>query len=169
MRVSHLACLVTAATVVAAAPAAAAPEPWQPYRAVDFVAPAGKYCAFDLAVTAVEDGEEYRVAARYPGGAERVVEYRGTLITRFTNVATGESVVRDLSGHAWEERYPDGGPTKSFTGVGPFGFGFRAGDDFAQGYYRLDGVNVVTIAPDGTRALPVNAGTAENLCDTLAT
>lgn len=167
MRVRHLApliCLVTLAGT--AAPAAAATEPWQPYKATDFVAPEGKYCTFALAVTAVEDAEEYRVVARHPDGTERVVEYRGTLITRFTNVTTGESVVRDLSGHAWEERYPGGG-TKSFTGVGPFGFGFRAEDDFAQGYYRLDGVNVITIAPDGTRALPVNAGTAENLCATL--
>lgn len=144
-----------------------AAEPWQPFRSADFVAPAGKYCTFDLAVEAVADEEEFRVVTRYPDGTERLLEFRGKLVSRFTNVATGESVVRDLSGRGWEGLYPDGVTMKSFSGVGPFGFGFRAEDEFAQGYYRFDGVTVITLAEDGTRTLRVT-GDAENLCATLS-
>lgn len=171
MRVRNLAVAAVAAvlTALGATPAQAVsgPEPWQPYRATDFVAPEGKYCAFDLAVEAVVDEEEYRVFSRYPDGAERVLEFRGELVTRFTNLATGASVVRDLSGHAWQELYPDGLTWKSFSGIGPFSFGFRAEDDHPQGYYRFDGVTVITLAEDGTRTLHVT-GAAENLCETLS-
>lgn len=171
--VTAMAAAMTAAMTVAltalAAPAASAeagPEPWQPYRTTDFVSPAGRSCDYDLDVTAVQDEEEYRVDARHADGSERLVEYRGTLITRFTNLATGESTVRDLSGHAWVELYPDG-TMKSFTGAGPFSIGFRDTDTYARGYYRLDGVHVITMDPDGTRHLTVAAGTQENLCRTL--
>ncbi|MCT2584778.1 hypothetical protein [Actinophytocola gossypii] len=163
---------LTITAVTATAPAQAdegpvGPEPWLPYETTDFVAPAGRYCDFELSVTAVEDEEEYRVVSRYPDGAVRVYEYRGKLITRFTNVATGESVTRDLSGHAWTEMYPDGVTMRSFTGIGPFGFGFRETDPYPRGYYRLDGLHVITIDEDGTRSMPVAAGDAENVCTAL--
>lgn len=166
MRTLFIAALMV---IGAATPASAtsAPEPWQPYETTDFVAPAGRYCDFELAVTAVEDEEEVRVNARYADGAARVYEYRGKLISRFTNMATGESVTRDLSGRAWQEMYPDGVTTKSFTGLGPFGFGFRATDGYPRGYYRLDGLHSITIAPDGTRDMAIDAGPAENLCEAL--
>lgn len=171
MRVRHFAVAAVAVVLTAfgATPAQAVsgPEPWQPYRATDFVAPAGKYCAFDLAVEAIADEEEYRVVTRYPDGAERVLEFRGDLVTRFTNLATGASVVRDLSGHAWLEYYPDGQTWKSFSGIGPFSFGFRAEDDYPQGYYRFDGVTVITLAADGTRTLRYTSS-EENMCDTLS-
>lgn len=154
-----------AAPAQAATPARA--EPWQPYRSADFVAPAGKYCTFDLAVEAVADEEEYRVVTRYPDGTERLLEFRGKLVSRFTNAATGESVVRDLSGHGWEGLYPDGVTIKSFSGIGPFGFGFRAEDEYPQGYYRFDGVTVITLDDDGIRSLRIT-GDAENLCATLS-
>ena len=121
---------VAAALLAATATPAQAtesPEPWQPYRATDFVSPAGRSCDFDLAVSAVEDEEEYRVASRHP----------------------------------------DGETMRSFTGVGPFGFGFRATDTYPRGYYRFDGLHRITLDPDGTRHLPVAAGTAENICVVL--
>lgn len=178
MRVRTAAAVLVAAvslTGAAASPAAAAPapggfdpEPWQPYTAQDFVAPAGRYCPFDLKVEAVLDEEEVRVDARYADGAVRVYEYRGRLVTRFTNLASGESVRRDLSGRAWQELYPDGVTSKSLTGLGPFGAGFRAGDGYPQGYYRLDGLHSISYPRDGSRRMPVAAGTQENLCRTLA-
>jgi hypothetical protein len=119
-------------------------------------------------VEPVADEEEYRLVARYPDGTPRLYEYRGTLVSRFTNVATGESVVRDISGHAWHEVYPDGETWKSFSVLGPFSAGFRAEDSHEQGYYRLDGVHSITYDRDGTRHLTVAAGEAENFCDTLA-
>lgn len=168
MRIRNIAAAVTLLLLGGTAPAQATtgPEPWQPYTATDFVAPAGRYCAFELAVEAIEDDEEYRVVTRYGNGAERVVEYRGKLVSRFTNVATGATVVRDLSGHGWEGRYPDGA-MKSFSVAGPFSFGFRAEDGYPRGYYRLDGITVITLDEDGTRHLRVT-GSAENMCETLA-
>jgi hypothetical protein len=151
----------------AAAPGGVHPGPWQPFRATDFTAPAGRYCDFDLQVTAVQDEEEVRVDARYPDGAIRLNEYRGALVSRFTNLATGESVVRDLSGRGFEERYPDGTTLRSLTGIGPFGFGFRDGDGYPKGYYRLAGLHSVVLTEDGGRTMAVDAGPAENMCETL--
>jgi hypothetical protein len=152
---------------MAASPAGVKIEPWQPYQAENFTTPAGRYCTFALQVTAVEDAEQVRVDARYPDGSVRVNEYKGTLVSDFTNVTTGKAVRRDLSGRAWVELRPDGA-FKSFTGVGPFSLGFRAVDDYPQGYYRLAGVHSVTFDADGTRHLAVDGGTEENLCATLA-
>ncbi|HEY7595198.1 MAG TPA: hypothetical protein VH969_18760 [Actinophytocola sp.] len=143
------------------------PEPWQPFRATNFTAPAGRYCDFDLQVTAVEDEEEVRVDARYPDGAIRLNEYRGKLVSRFTNLATGESVLRDLSGRGFEERYPDGRTLKSFTVIGPFSFGFRDGDGFPKGYYRLSGLHSISLTQTGVRSMAVDAGPEENMCETL--
>lgn len=108
-----------------------------------------------------------RVDARYPDGAIRVNEYRGKLVSRFTNLATGESVVRDLSGRGFEELYPDGLTLKSFTGLGPFGFGFRDGDGFPKGYYRLSGLHSIALTRDGVRSMAVDGGPEENMCETL--
>lgn len=169
MRWRNLSVAVVAMLGITATPAAAAtgPEPWQPYRASDFVSPAGRSCDFDLGVSAVEDEEEYRVTSRYPDGNVREYEFRGTLVSRFTNLATGESTVRDLSGHAWQGMYPDGVTMRSFTGVGPFGFGFREVDTYPRGYYRLDGLHRIELDLDGTRHLRVSAGPTEDLCQTL--
>jgi hypothetical protein len=144
------------------------PEPWQPYRTTGFEAPAGKYCSFALRAEPIADEEEYRVVDRYADGTPRLYEYRGKLVDRFTNVSTGESVVRDLSGHAWHEVHEDGVTWKSFTVVGPFSAGFRAEDPYPQGYYRFDGLHSITFDADGIRHMAVDAGPAENLCETLA-
>lgn len=164
--------IATTAALGGAAPALAErtqadPEPWQPYRATDFVTPAGRSCDFDLSVAAVEDEEEYRVYSRYPDGTPRIYEYRGKLITRFTNLATGEATIRDLSGHAWVEMYPDGQTMKAFSGIGPFSIGFRATDTYPRGYYRLDGLHRITMDPDGTRHMEVAIGDQEDICQTL--
>ncbi len=168
MRKWSTAAIAALALVLTAAPAQAEPEPWQPYRSTPFEAEAGKYCDFALRVEPVEDEEEYRVTARYPDGTPHLYEYRGKLVSRFTNVATGESVVRDISGHAWHEVYPDGETWKSFSVLGPFTAGFRAEDSHGQGYYRFDGVTSIAYEQDGTRHLRVSTGESENFCETLA-
>jgi hypothetical protein len=150
-----------------ASPAAASPEPWKPYRSEPWTAPAGKYCTFPLRLEIVADQEQVRVDARYPDGSVRVEEYKGLLIVEFVNVDTGERIRRDVSGHAWVTYRPDGS-WESFSGVGPFGHGFRAGDDFPQGYYVLNGVHTITYDVDGTRRMPVAVGTEENVCEPLA-
>jgi hypothetical protein len=162
-------CAALLVFVAGAASASAAPEQWRPFQTSGFVAPAGKFCAFELKGDITKDEEETRVDARYPDGAVRVNEYRGPLFLRFTNTASGKSVVRDLGGQGWEELYPNGVSRKSFTIVGRFSAGFTATDDFPQGYYHFDGgFHVITFDQDGTRHLPVAYGPAENLCGTLS-
>ncbi len=143
------------------------PEPWQPYPTAPFVLPAGQYCAFQVNVDVVADEGEIRVDARYPDGAVRVDEFRGKLVVRFV-ASSGKSAERDLSGSGWMELYPDGVTRKSFTGVGPFGARFEARDAYPQGYYRFDGLTVITFDRDGTRHVPFATGPRENLCETLS-
>jgi hypothetical protein len=66
------------------------------------------------------------------------------------------------------ERYPDGLTLGSFSGVGPFAIGFRDGDGFAKGYYRLSGVHSVAVSEAGVRSMAVDAGPEENMCRTLS-
>jgi hypothetical protein len=151
-----------------AAPASAAgPEPWKPYRSEPWTAPAGKYCTFPLEVRIVADKEEVRVDARYPDGSVKAEEYKGELIVDFVNVDTSESIRRDLSGRGAATYYQDG-KLSSFGGVGPFGIGFRAEDDYAQGYYALHGVHQITFDQDGIKHMAVAIGPEENVCETLA-
>jgi hypothetical protein len=163
--------LVAALALLAGVPATANastfhPEPWRTFRSAPFTLPAGQYCAFELHVDIVADEEEIRVDARYPDGTVHVNEYRGKLVVNF--VGNGSSAVRDLSGTGWEEFYPGGVNRKTFTVAGPFGARFKTGDHYPQGYYRFDGFTVITFQPDGTRALPVQQGTRENMCQTLS-
>lgn len=163
-----VAALTTVVLAAGAAPAeAAGPEPWQPYRSEPWTAPAGKYCTFPLQLEIVADKEEVRVDARYPDGTVQAEEYRGELVVDFINVDTGEQIRRDLSGHAEVTYYRDG-TMSSFAGVGPFGIGFRAEDDYPQGYYALNGVHQITFDPDGTRHMAVAIGPEENVCETLS-
>jgi hypothetical protein len=176
MRLRNLLVSTTATLLVSAAvaalPAAAAPathpEPWQPVEAGDFAVAAGRYCTFGFAAHITENQEQFRVDARYPDGAPRILEFRGKLLVTFTNSTTGKATLWDLSGYGVQEVYPDGATEKSFVGVGPFAIGFRATDNYPKGYYRLSGFHVVTITQDDVRNLTVDGGQEENLCQTVA-
>jgi hypothetical protein len=162
-----VAALTAVVLAAGAAPAAATGfEPWKPYRSEPWTAPAGKYCTFPLQLDIVADQEEVRVTARYPDGSVRAEEYRGELIVGFTNVETGERIQRDVSGRGAATYYQDGN-TASFGGVGPFGIGFRAEDDYPQGYYVLNGVHNITYDKDGTKHMAIAVGPEENVCETL--
>jgi hypothetical protein len=163
-----VAALTAVVLAAGAAPAAATgPEPWKPVRSESSTSPAGRHCTFPLETQIVDDQEESRVDARYPDGSVKVVEYRGALIVDFVNVDTGERIRRDLSGRGVETLYPDGS-TSSFGGVGPFGFGFQATDDYPQGRYVLDGIHQITYDKDGTKHMAIAIGPEENVCETLA-
>lgn len=159
--------VLATATPASAAPTEFHPEPWQPAEAGDFAVAAGRLCTFGFHAHIAQNEEQFRVDARYPDGAPRIQEFRGKLIVQFSNDTNGNSVRWDLSGYGVQELYPDGSE-KSFFGIGPFSIGFRATDPYPQGYYRLDGIHLVTIDPDGTRHLTFDGGTEENLCQTIA-
>ena len=169
LRGATIVAALTAVVLAAGATPAGAtgPEPWKPYRSEGGISPAGRHCTFPLETKIVDDDEESRVDARYPDGSVKVVEYRGRLIVDFINLDTGESIRRDLSGRGAETLYPDGS-TSSFGGVGPFGIGFVATDDYPQGRYVLDGVHLIRYDKDGTKHMAVAIGPEENVCETLA-
>src|SRR5689334_4082948 len=84
-----------------AATAAKHKERWQPYHEDALTLPAASYCGdFDLTSTPVEQRVRSRVLQRYESGAVRVQEFKGLLLVVVTNESTGDSVRRNLSGHA---------------------------------------------------------------------
>jgi len=60
--------------------------------------PAGEVCPFALHGEATKDEERVRNLLAYPDGTPQEQEFTGPLSFRWTNLSTGKSVVRDLSG-----------------------------------------------------------------------
>ncbi|HEY3683383.1 MAG TPA: hypothetical protein VGL93_10105 [Streptosporangiaceae bacterium] len=158
-----------AGTVVAlcAPGASAAPASgWQPVRTPPFVRTGT--CPFPVAGASVTDEEEARVDAVLPDGSPRVEEFRGPLTMRFTNQATGRSVVRDLSGYGRIRFSADG----ASTGFFPDNVGLHVPvgtPGHAPGEFVVHGGARMTIAADGTREIRTFPhATIEDLCRTLA-
>jgi len=107
-----------------------------------------------------------RVLERHPDGAVKREEYKGLLVVEYENTDTGGTVVRDVSGRGFPEYRPDG-QLRRYGAIGPVGFGMRDGDDFAKGFWIVDGIHVVEFAEDGTRSFSVRKGPEENVCEAL--
>ncbi|MGG5258974.1 hypothetical protein [Phycicoccus avicenniae] len=173
-----LAAATATALLGAAAPAALAMDdhhpghgsPWTPYRTEEVVVPAARStCGFDVRITPLRDEEEYRTTSTYPDGTPRTQLFRGALVERYTNLASGASVVRDLSATAVFAYRPDGSP-QSLTSVhGAFGTTMPPGSTPDTGLYVLGGHGTrVTFEADGTRTFRLgHHGTAEDVCDAL--
>jgi hypothetical protein len=150
----------------AAAPTFTVPSGWQRAPQPSFTVPAGALCSFTLQADTVEDQVITKVLATWPDGSPRDQVYVGAYYARFTNVETGASVTRNLSGEALVHWGQDG--SADWYYAGPVGVAFFPGAPLAEGMYVLDGVFVVDYAADGTVTMPVHQGTEENLCKTLA-
>jgi hypothetical protein len=139
--------------------------PWESTYQGPITAPAGYVCPFT--VTAEPVREDLRVRYHYDdAGNVDGYEATGQLIARITNVDTGESVVRNLSGPGTVTFNPDG----SYDAVvsGDFLVFFLGQDSPAHQLLLLSGHTVLHGAPNGAKTLVSNSGQAENLCDTLA-
>jgi hypothetical protein len=154
--------------VAVAAPASASsPAPWQPFHAAPFTEAAGDVCAFALRADIVTDHELFRTLASYPDGSPREQEFVGPLVIRYTNLSTGASVERNLTGTAYFFFDPDG--TIHGHGLGHIGFTVHAGNVTPPpGEYIITGSYDFVLNADGTRTFSVQGGTVENLCTTLA-
>jgi hypothetical protein len=162
------AAVTAAAAVLAGSPAAFAdsPNPWQPFHSEPFNLAAGDVCAFAVHGDIVSDHELVRTLQTYPDGTPREQEFVGPLVIRYTNVSTGKSVERNLTGTGWWFFDQDG--TISGHGVGHMGIGVHAVNTSPPpGEYVLTGSFDFVLNPDGTRTFTVQ-GTVENLCQTLA-
>ena len=164
-----LAAAATVAAVAAVAPSAAAdsPSPWQRYYSQPFTDAAGVVCPFALHGDIVSDHELFRNLQTYPDGSPKEQEFVGPLVIRFSNVSTGASVERNLTGTGRWFYDPDG--TTRGHGVGHFGLGVHIGNPTSPpGEWVLTGTFDFVLRADGTRDFTMQGGTAEDLCKTLA-
>jgi hypothetical protein len=139
--------------------------PWQSTYQGPITAPAGVVCPFT--VTAEPVSEDLRVRYHYDSaGNVDGYEATGQLIARITNTETGASVVRNLSGPGTVTFNPDG----SYDAIvaGDFLVFFLAQDDPSNALLLFSGRTVLHGAPSGAKTLVSEAGSVENLCDTLA-
>jgi hypothetical protein len=140
---------------------------WLPYRTAPWTDAPGAVCTFGVAATIVTDQEQFRTLASYPNGNPRLQEFRGPLVIRYTNQATGESVVRDLSGYGWFH-YGSDGSIDAFI-ASHIGVTVPVGNSgFPAGEWVITGRSEVTVSSAGAIDVRLINSTAENLCQTLS-
>ena len=164
---ASLALAITTPLLASTAAVGATPEAWQPYTEGPLTLPAARYCGdFDLRSTPVRQDVKSRVLERYDSGAVRVEEYTGLLLVDVTNLSTGTTVQRNLSGHA-VVTYREDGTIETYEMRGPIGFGWPQQDAYDRGFYVMNGYHVVGFDTSGARTMLVDRGTEENLCDVV--
>jgi hypothetical protein len=162
-----------AALVVAMTPTAAAwADPggnsgWVPLQTPPFNLAAGEVCSFELQGDIVYDHEFTRVVETFPDGSPKVQEFQGALGVHFTNVDTGESTQRDVSGTLRATFHEEGGVDFQFQGNGLAAI--PAGNPtYPPGVYVVSGSVLFVVHADGSREFTTVNGTLENMCQTLA-
>ena len=154
--------------ITPAAAVADKPGPWAPSPTSSFVLAAGTRCPFTLAGDVLKDKERIRTLETNPDGSPRTQEVVGQLTTRFTNLDTGASVVRNLTGTGIIEYLPDGSFTLTLQG-GHFAVGLAPTDTGGPAFLIFTGSGFsVLFAADGSRHVTYGNGTVENICETLA-
>ena len=154
---------------LAAAGTAAADDgsygPWEPTYQGAITAPAGAVCPFTVTAEPVKENLSVRYHYDSAGNVDGY-EAKGLLIARITNVETGKSVVRNLSGPGTVTFNPDG----SYDAVveGNFLVFFLARDNPSNQLLLLTGRTVLHGAPTGEKSIVSHTGPVENLCETLA-
>lgn len=141
---------------------------WEPYRTQPFTSPAGQLCDFTLHADPVADEEMVATVARFPDGSPKVEAYKGKLVVRYTNVETGATTDKDLSGNAVVRYFENGAYTMYM--YGPVGVGFRETDRYPKGMYVFDGFHVVHTGADPAdrdRQVVVDGGTEHDICGDL--
>jgi hypothetical protein len=177
-RITRLAALAAlSGALVVATPAGADAEKktekqgsgWIPYQQEDVHYDAGFRCEFAVDGTVLRDREEYKDVAHWPNGQVHTQLWRGALVMRWTNAATGESVVRDQSASGIMVYNSDGSFESLTSTGGAFSAGLPEGSPQGKGVYVIDGRwSAVVTDSDGTRAIVLGPrGSMENLCETL--
>jgi hypothetical protein len=106
---------------------------------------AGTVCSFELKMDFLTQAVEQRISATYPDGSPLRTDFRGPLIARFTNAATGAFVDEDLSGVGTLYNFPDG--SSLWNVPDNIGVTVHPGDPYhAQGEYVLSGGSVIAIS-----------------------
>jgi hypothetical protein len=98
---------------VTAAPAAARGPGWQFLPAEPFTLPA-TYCGFEVLVAAPVDKEYIKILKTADGSMTFLVT--GSFVVSYTNLETGETIIKNLSGPSKATALPDGSVTVKFEG-----------------------------------------------------
>jgi hypothetical protein len=127
--------------------------------------PAGVVCPF--AVSAEPVHEDLAVRYHYDDtGAVDAYEVKGPLVARITNLDTGTSVDRSLSGFASVVPHPDGSYDAVFEGGLLLLLG--SGDSPSSELLLLTGRTVLHGSATGVKTVVATSGASEDLCQTLA-
>jgi hypothetical protein len=161
-----------AATASAATPAGASTTATgsaatgEPVPAPPFTLPAGEVCPFAVHGEYPVNEQRGYTYTESDGTVDELVV--GRLVGVFTNVATGKTVRRDLSGNGFFRTSPDG-TMLLLAADGPALIGFHAGDH-PEKQLEINGAQsqvVVRFAENGQRTRLLQQGPYEDLCQTL--
>jgi len=163
--------LVSLAGALAAflvAGSASAASPWTPLGANSFQLPAGTRCPFTLRSDVIANAEQIRTLESYQDGSPRLQEVVGLLLVRYTNVESGVSVERNLTGTALVEYPEDGGFILTLVG-GHMAIGLPSTVEGGPAFLVFTGTGFsLDLNADGSRTITYGHGEIENICDTLA-
>jgi hypothetical protein len=154
-----------AGTVAAATAAEGSWGPWEPTYQGPISVPAGVVCSFPVQADPVRQD----LALRYhydEAGNPDGYQVKGVLIGRITNLDTGASVERNLSGFGTVLYNPDGSWEAVVTG--PFLVFFVTGDNPSSQLLLFSGRTVLRGDPTGSKTLVSQSGATEDLCATLS-
>jgi hypothetical protein len=160
--------LALCALALGAATAAAADGSWgswEPTFQGPITVPAGTVCPFAVSAEPVRED----LAVRYhfdASGSVDAYEFKGPLLARITNVDTGASAVRSLSGFGSVVPHADGSYDAVFEG-GVLLF-LRSADSPSSELLLLTGRTVLHRSATGVKTVVAANGASENLCETLA-
>jgi hypothetical protein len=100
-------------------------------------------------------------------GSPQTQEIVGQLVMRFTNLDTGASIGRNLTGTGILEFGTYGSLTLALQG-GHFAVGLGEGDTGGPAFLVFSGSgHEVLFAADGSRTATFGSGPVENICETL--
>ena len=137
-------CVLVTAFPAAASAASANSAAWTPVTYQSRDQAAGTVCSFELKTDFPTQGVEQRISATYPDDSPLRTDFRGPLIARFTNAATGASIDEDLSGVGSLFDFPDG--SSLWNVPDNIGVTIHPGDPYhAQGEYVLSGGSVIAV------------------------
>lgn len=151
----------------AGGPAHPRPTAWTSIQDGTIVYPAGETCPFELRLDVVRDEDWLSTFEWYANGEPRRQVVVGPLVYRLTNVATGESTIRDFGGTTELLLREDGAVV--LRAIGAIGIGIQASRDPTEmpGFYFEQGYTTVEILASGEHRILEATGPSENLCVTL--
>ncbi|MFI2608261.1 hypothetical protein [Kitasatospora sp. NPDC018619] len=147
-----------------AAPASGHGGGWEPAPTPPADFPAGSRCDAPVHMAPVVDEVQRRVLEYAPDGTTvRRAAFRGALVLRLTNTATGARYDADAGGRAVVDYRPDGSQT--WHAHGPVLLGVSpGGGNLPRDLYTVDGDYTIDISATGYRTVTIGRGSAEPLC-----